>query len=150
MTLTLVAVLFSCSNCTERGRGWPCCVPNYLRTFPKIATETSLRVRLLASSSATLLLPFLFLTSLSIVFARLPLQMMPRGSSWKAPMTTSTQITSTWVHSSSAASLFFISQSISVSHTRPGCQLTDFVAGWSFLPTTQNTRGNVTAVAVAA
>lgn len=36
---------FSCSNCTERGRGWPCCVPNYLRTFPKIATETSLLVR---------------------------------------------------------------------------------------------------------
>lgn len=36
---------FSYSNCTGRGRGWPCCVPNYLRTFPKIATETSLLVR---------------------------------------------------------------------------------------------------------
>lgn len=42
----LCLCLFSSSNCTGRGRGWPCCVPNYLRTFPKIATETSLRVRL--------------------------------------------------------------------------------------------------------
>lgn len=40
---------FSYSNCTGRGREWPCCVPNYLRTFPKIATETSLHVRLFPS-----------------------------------------------------------------------------------------------------
>lgn len=41
----VILCLSSCSNCTGRGRGWPCCVPNYLRTFPKIATETSLLVR---------------------------------------------------------------------------------------------------------
>lgn len=42
----------------------------------------------------------------------LPLQMMPRGSFWKAQMTTSMQITSMWVGSSSACS--FISLSISL------------------------------------
>lgn len=48
-------VLFSYSNCTGRGQGWPCCVPNYLRTFPKIATETSLHVRLQISPDIHLL-----------------------------------------------------------------------------------------------
>lgn len=42
----------------------------------------------------------------------LPLQMMPRGSFWKAQMTTSMQTTSMWVGSSSARS--FISLSISL------------------------------------
>lgn len=39
--------MFSSSNCTGRGLGWRCCVPNYLRMFPKIATETSPHVRTL-------------------------------------------------------------------------------------------------------
>lgn len=140
--------LFSSSNCTGRGRGWPCCVPNYLRTFPKIATETSLHVRLSRFHSARVFkyvsdsnllffpshtLPLLqlfffpllksFLTSFSVILSLflyvsyplllsfwLPLQMMPRGSFWKAQMTTSMQITSMWVCSSS----FFISPSISL------------------------------------
>lgn len=124
--------LSSCSNCTGRGRGWPCCVPNYLRTFPKIATETSLLVRDVhtvvyfcwlvysnmyqCSHSVRLLL---FSTCLQIIlpllvsFCRLPLQMMPHGSFWKAQMTTSMQITSMWV--SSASLYFFFHLSIIIS-----------------------------------
>lgn len=126
---------FSYSNCTGRGREWPCCVPNYLRTFPKIATETSLLVRdctrlsvfcllvcllcllfcpshslssahvLFLSSSCQLYSLFLYQLSLCVnlppLVLTLPLQMMPRGSFLKAQMTTSMQITSMWVCSSS-------------------------------------------------
>lgn len=43
-TLISKCLFISYSNCTGKSQGWPCCVPNYLRTFPKIATETSLLV----------------------------------------------------------------------------------------------------------
>lgn len=43
----MCCVVPSNSNCTGRGQGWRCCVPNYLRMFPKIATETSPHVRIL-------------------------------------------------------------------------------------------------------
>lgn len=69
---------FCHSNCTGRGRGWQCCVPNYLRMFPKIATETSHHVRLVLLSwniyqDAPLFLPFQTLTHTFFPFLSLNL-----------------------------------------------------------------------------